>query len=121
MEIALWIVAVIVALLYLAAGGMKTFATAKYSATAAWAQRAGFPVVRVVGVLQLLGAIGLLLPQATGIGAPLLTILAAGGLVLVQLVAIGIHLGEKSYTSLPLNAVLVILPLFVFLGRLLWV
>ena len=35
MEIALWIVASIVALLYLAAGGMKTFATAKYAASAA--------------------------------------------------------------------------------------
>ena len=121
MEIALWIVAALVALLYLAAGWQKVFATEKYSAMAAWTTRTSPSVVRIVGVLELLGAIGLILPQATGIGAPLLTILAAGGLVLVQLVAIVIHLNEKVYKSLPMNLLLVILPLSVFLGRLLWV
>jgi len=121
MEIALWIVASIVALMYLFSGGMKLFATAKYTATAAWATKASPGVVRLVGALELLGAIGIVLPQATGIGAPLLTILAAAGLVLVQLVAIVIHVGEKETKTLPVNVVLVLLPLFVFLGRLLWV
>ena len=121
MEIALWIVASLVALLYLAAGFSKVFSTEKYSAAAAWTTKVSPTVVRVVGVLELLGAIGVVLPQATGIGAPLLTILAAGGLVLVQLVAIVIHIGEKETKSLPMNIVLVLLPLFVFLGRLLWV
>jgi uncharacterized membrane protein YphA (DoxX/SURF4 family) len=121
MEIALWIVAIVVALFYVMAGGMKTFNTVAFSEKAPWAQRMGVPLVRVVGVLELLGAIGIVLPQLTGIGAPLLTILAAGALVLVQVVAIGIHLAEKSYASLPINIAFVILPLFVFLGRLLWV
>jgi uncharacterized membrane protein YphA (DoxX/SURF4 family) len=121
MEIALWIVAAIVALMYVFSGGMKVFATAKYTATAAWATKVSPNVVRLVGVLELLGAIGIVVPQATGIGAPMLTILAAAGLVLVQLVAIVIHIGEKETKTLPINVVLVLLPLFVFLGRLLWV
>ena len=121
MEIALWIVASIVAAFYLLAGGGKVFGATSYLKKAAWAQRAGLPAVYVVGVLELLGAIGIVLPQLTGIGAPLLTILAAGGLALVQIVAIGIHLAEKSYASLPINVAFVILPLFVVLGRLLWV
>jgi uncharacterized membrane protein YphA (DoxX/SURF4 family) len=121
MEIALWIVAAIVALFYVMAGGMKTFNTVKFSEKAPWAQRAGVPLVRVVGILELLGAVGIVLPQLTGIGAPLLTILAAGALTLVQIVAIGIHIAEKSFASLPINIAFVILPLFVFLGRLLWV
>lgn len=121
MEIALWIVASIVALMYLFSGGMKVFATAKYVATAPWATAVSASVVRVVGVLELLGAIGLILPQATGIGAPILTILAAGGLVLVQVVAIVVHVARKEFKNLPMNVLLVLLPLFVLLGRLLWV
>lgn len=121
MEIALWIVAAIVALFYVPSGGMKVFNTAKFTDSMPWAQRLGTPLVRVVGVLELLGAIGIVLPQLTGIGAPLLTILAAGALALVQLVAIGIHIAEKSFASLPINIAMVVLPLFVFLGRLFWV
>lgn len=121
MQVALWIDAILVAVLYVAAGGMKVFKTAKFSESAPWAQKLGSTVVRVVGVIELFGAIGLILPQATGIGAPLLTILAAFGLLLIQVVAIGIHIAEKSLKSLPVNAILVILPLFVILGRLLWV
>ena len=121
MEIALWIVAALVALFYLPSGGMKVFNTAKFTDSMPWAQRLGTPLVRVVGVLEILGAIGIVLPQLTGIGAPLLTILAAGALALVQVVAIGIHIAEKSFASLPINIAMVVLPLFVFLGRLLWV
>jgi len=121
MEIALWIVAAIVALFYVPSGGMKVFNTAKFTDSMPWAQRLGTPLVRVVGVLELLGAIGIVLPQLTGIGAPLLTILAAGALALVQLVAIGIHIAEKSFASLPINIAMVVLPLFVFVGRLFWV
>jgi len=121
MEIALWIVAAIVALLYVYSGGMKVFATAKYTASAPWASKVSPAIVRLVGVVELLGAVGLIVPQATGIGAPLLTILAAGGFVLLQLVALVIHAREKETAVLPINVVLVLLPLFVFLGRLLWV
>jgi uncharacterized membrane protein YphA (DoxX/SURF4 family) len=121
MEIALWIVAALVCLLYLFSGGMKVFAIENYRKQAAWAKDVNNTLVRVVGVLELLGAIGIVLPQATGIGAPVLTILAAGGLVLVQVVAVVIHIVRKEHASLPINVVLIILPLFVFLGRLLWV
>jgi uncharacterized membrane protein len=121
MEIALWIVAALVALLYLASGGMKVFAIEVYRKQAPWAKDVNNTLVRVVGVLELLGAIGIVLPQLTGIGAPLLTILAALGLVLVQVVAVVMHIARKEYASLPINVVLIILPLFVFLGRLFWV
>lgn len=121
MEIALWIVASIIALFYVMAGGMKTFNTVKFLEKAPWAQRMGVPLVRVVGVLELLGAIGIILPQATSIGAPLLTILAAASLALVQIVAVGIHLAEKTYSSLPVNFAMIVLPLFVLIGRLFWV
>jgi len=121
MEIALWIVAAIVALFYIPSGGTKLFNPAKFTDGMQWAQRLGAPLVRVVGLLELLGAIGIVLPQLTGIGAPTLTILAAGALALVQIVAVGIHLAEKTYSTLPINIAMIVLPLFVFLGRLLWV
>ena len=121
MEIALWIVAAIVALFYVMSGGMKVVNPAKFTDSMPWAQRLGAPLVRAVGAIELLGAIGIVLPQLTGIGAPLLTILAAAGLALVQIVAVFIHLAEKTYSSLPINIAMIVLPLFVFLGRLLWV
>jgi hypothetical protein len=49
-----------------------------------------------------------------------LTILAAAGLMLVQVVAGVLHVLRKEYASLSINIVLIILPLFVFLGRLFW-
>jgi uncharacterized membrane protein len=121
MEIALWIAAALIALAYLVSGGMKLVVPERYRASAPWTEGVSTTVIRVVGVVELLGAIGIVLPQLTGIGAPLLTILAAGGLVLVQVVAIVIHLRRKEFNSLPVNLVLLLIPLFVLLGRLFWV
>lgn len=121
MEIALWIVAALTAVVNLFAGGMKILAVARYRTQAAWAENAPSVVIRGIGVLEVLGAIGIILPQLTGIGAPTLTILAAAGLVLIQAGAIVVHLRRREFSMLPVNIMLLALPLFVFLGRLLWV
>ena len=64
----------------------------------------------------MLGAIGLILPQATGI-APILTPIAALGLVAVQVGAITVHVRRKETKVLPVNIVLLLLALFVAIGR----
>jgi uncharacterized membrane protein YphA (DoxX/SURF4 family) len=73
--------------------------------------------VRFVGVMEVLGAIGMILPGVTRI-KPGLTPLAALGFAFIQILAIGMHAarGETPYT-IGLNLPLLALSLFVLWGR----
>ena len=76
-----------------------------------------FPdVVRVIGALEVLGAIGIVLPALSGI-LPRLTPLAALGLVLTMIGAALTHLRRKEHGGIAVNAVLLILAAFVAYGR----
>ena len=71
---------------------------------------------RTVGLLEVLGALGLVLPGALGV-APLLTPLAAGGLALTMVGAIVTHvrMGETDRLAVPI--VLLALTLFLAIER----
>ena len=117
MNIVLWIVQGLLAVLYAAAGTMKTFNTAKAKGMLPWAKDRSDAFVRFVGTSELLGALGLILPLVTGI-LPWLTVLAATGLALLQLLAIFTeHLPKKEYNVIPVNVLLVALALFIVIGR----
>jgi len=70
----------------------------------------------MIGMAEILGAIGLILPLATGI-ATLLTPLAAVGLVVIQLGAVVVHVRRGEGKTVPFNVVLVLLGAFVAIGR----
>ena len=74
------------------------------------------PSVRTIGVLEVLGAIGIVLPALTGI-VPSLTPLAALGLVLTMIGAALTHLRRAEYGGITVTAVLLILAAFVAYGR----
>ena len=117
MNIALWIAQGLLAAMYLMAGVIKTFQTAKAKEQMPWAKERSDEFVLFVGVSELLGALGLILPLITGI-LPWLTILAAIGLTLIQLLAIFTeHLPKKEYNVIPVNIILVALALFIVIGR----
>lgn len=117
MNIALWIVQALLAAMYGMAGGMKTFQTSKAKEQMSWAKNRSDGFVRFVGISELLGALGLILPLVTNI-LPWLTVLAAVGLVLIQLLAIFTeHLPKKEYKIIPVNIVLVGLAIFIVIGR----
>lgn len=117
MTIAVWIVSGILALAYLAAGGMKSFLPVeKLHKNFPWSESIGVPATRVVGVLEALGAIGLIVPVLTGV-VPILSAFAAVGLVLVQLGAIVTHVRRGEFSVLPVNVVLLLLAAFVAVGR----
>jgi len=117
MNIALWIVQGLLAAMYLMSGVMKTLQTSKAKEQFPWAKNRSDSFVRFVGISELLGALGLILPLVTGI-LPWLTVLAAIGLTLVQLLAIFTeHLPKKEYNVIPVNIVLVALAVFVVIGR----
>lgn len=117
MNIVLWIAQGLLAAMYLLAGTMKTFQTAKARETMTWTQGRSDNFVHFVGISELLGAIGLILPIATGI-IPWLTPLAAAGLTVIQILAIfQEHLPRKEYNVIPVNIVLLGLSVLVIFGR----
>jgi uncharacterized membrane protein YphA (DoxX/SURF4 family) len=117
MNIALWIAQGLLAAMYGMAGIMKTFQIAKTKEQMSWARNRSDGFVRFVGISELLGALGLILPLATGI-LPWLTPVAAIGLALIQLLAIFTeHLPKKEYNIIPVNALLLAFSVFIIIGR----
>jgi hypothetical protein len=106
MEIAYWIVAALLALFYAYAGGKKVVQSREQlQPMMGWVDRIPMPVVRTIGVLEVLGAAGLILPPLTGI-APGLAIAAAVGLVLIQVGGIIVHLSRGEARLIGLNIAL---------------
>ncbi|WP_396668260.1 DoxX family protein [Microbacterium sp. R86528] len=106
MLIAYWIVAGLLALVYLAAGATKLFQPKeKLAASMPWTEDFSAAGVKAIGAVELLGAVGLILPAITGI-APILAPLAAVGLVVVQIVAIIVHVRRGETKALPVNIIL---------------
>ncbi|MGW4897704.1 DoxX family protein [Kitasatospora sp. NPDC004240] len=101
MNIAYWIVAGPLALFHLYAGTLKAVRSRdRLRPMMAWVDRVPLPVLRALGVVEMLGATGLVLPPLTGIAPPLATA-AAIGLVLLQTGAIAVHLtGEDRRIAL---------------------
>ena len=117
MNIVLWVVQGLLALLFLMAGSMKAFtplATMRKKMT--WAS--GFPAafVRFLGVAELLGAIGLIAPAVTGIQS-WLTVAAAVGFVMVMVSAFVFHTSRREYQNIGVPLVLLGLSVFIVLGR----
>lgn len=109
MLIALWITAALLTLAYLLAGGMKTFKSREVlQPQMAYVEDFSDGQVKTIGIVEMLGALGVILPLATGI-APVVTAIAAIGLVLVQLGAIIVHVRRGEQGKIGANVVLLLL------------
>ena len=118
MNIVLWIVQILLALAFLMAGTLKaTQPIDKLAARMKWVNSLTPPqLVRLIGVLELLGAIGLILPAVTGIWS-WLTPVAATGLVLTMIGAMIVHARRGEAAHIAPNIVLLLLAAFVVVGR----
>ena len=117
MGIALWVAQVLLAVAFLGAGATKlSQPKEKLLKNMAWVEDFSQPAVRLIGAVEVLGAIGVVLPALTGI-LPWLTPLAALGLVLTMIGAALTHLKRKEYGNIAMNAVLLVLAAFVAYGR----
>jgi uncharacterized membrane protein YphA (DoxX/SURF4 family) len=117
MNVAVWVVQILLALAFGMTGFMKiTQPREKLQANMKWVEDFAPNTVKGIGTLEALAAIGLILPFLTGI-LPILTPLAAAGLVLVMVGAIITHIrrGEAPFTVV--NLVLLLLAAFVVYGR----
>jgi uncharacterized membrane protein YphA (DoxX/SURF4 family) len=118
MNLALWIVAIVLAAGFAGSGLMKLLVPKEklVSSGQGWAQDYTPTNIRLIGVVELLGAAGLILPAVTHI-APILVPLAAVGLVLVMVGAAAVHTRRKEAMNIGVNAVLLALAVFVAWGR----
>jgi uncharacterized membrane protein len=116
MNTALWIIQVLLAAAFGMAGVLKSTQGRKLKDKMPWVADFSDRTVRFIGVMELLGAIGLVLPAATGI-ATWLTPLAATGLVVVMVLAILTHLRRKEPQVTPVNLALGLLAAFVVWQR----
>ncbi|AWB06888.1 hypothetical protein A6A40_17725 (plasmid) [Azospirillum humicireducens] len=112
----LWTVQTLLALFFIYAGFTK-LATPADQLAAMMPWTADHPrLVPVTGIADLLGGIGILLPSLTRI-QPRLTVLAAAGIILLQVLALLFHLTRGEAAVVPMNMVLVTLTAFVLWGR----
>ena len=119
MNVVLWIAAILLAVAMLGAGLVKLIRSPEQlkSAGMGWVDHFPPAAPKLVGVLEVLGAIGLILPAITGI-APVLVPLAATGIALLMLGAVITHLRlhDPFKDALP-AIVLALLAIFVAWGR----
>ena len=116
MNIALWVVQVLLAGMFIMAGAMKAFQYERAKASLPWVKDVPRGLTTFIGISELLGGLGLLLPAITGI-LPWLTPLAGAGLALIMLLAIGFHASRREPQAIGMTAVLFILAAFVAYGR----
>jgi uncharacterized membrane protein len=113
----LWVLQAVLAAVFGLAGVMhSTQPKEKLHPTAAWVEDFTPTQVRLIGMVELLGALGLILPAVTGI-APILTPLAAAGLAITMLGAAVTHARRKEPSAIAVNVVLLALAAIIAWGR----
>ncbi|EFH79727.1 DoxX family protein [Ktedonobacter racemifer] len=117
-NVTLWIVQVLLTLLFLLVGGMKLIVPVEVLLAQMPIQMPG-PLIRLIGVIEVAGALGLILPGLLRI-RPVLTPLAACGLV-IEMIGATVYTvagGQGAEALLPL--VLALICAFVAYGRRPW-
>ena len=120
MNIAVWIASGLLAAAYLFVGGTKVLTPkerlAKNPSMAAAAEALSATSLKLIGGVEVSGALGLILPWLTGI-EPILTPVAAVGLALLQVGAAVFHGRRAEYKQWPVNAVFLALAVFIAAAR----
>ncbi|MEU8222976.1 DoxX family protein [Kribbella sp. NPDC048915] len=120
MNAAVWVASGVLAAMFLLSGVTKVPATKASLASnprMGWAEPFPIELIKVIGLAEIAGAIGLILPRLLDT-ATWLAPTAAFGLAAVMTGAILTHLRRAEYSNVAVNAVLLALSLFVAFQRL---
>jgi uncharacterized membrane protein YphA (DoxX/SURF4 family) len=118
MDLTLWIVAAALAAVFLLSGATKLLQPKdRLAATMDVLESLSPTSIKLVGTLEVLAAVGLLLPAVLDV-APVLVPLAAAGLVLLMGGAAVVHLRRRELPSVAVTLVLLALAAVVVWGRL---
>lgn len=116
LHIFLWIIQVLLAALLLSGTIVKWMPIAQSSAMMPWMGQMPAWQVRLLGVVDLLGAAGVVLPGLLRV-RPQLTVWAAVGIILLMLSAILFHISRGEASVIGFNIFLAILAVIVAWGR----
>ena len=118
MNVALWIGQVLLAIVFFYSGAMKS--TKSETELVAMGQTGvenlSGSLIRFIGVSEILGAIGIILPWLTGI-MPILTPIAATGLGTIMILAAIVHFRRNEKTTAIQNLVILLTCALVAFGR----
>jgi uncharacterized membrane protein YphA (DoxX/SURF4 family) len=117
-DVVLWILAGILAAAFLGAGIMKATRPKEQlkSAGMPWVDDFSPGMVKLIGVLEILAAIGLILPALLDI-APVFVPIAALGLVLMMIGAVVVHVRRKEIPTMAPAVILLVVAAVVVWGR----
>lgn len=118
MNVVLWIIASVLAVVFLGSGLMKLVRPKEKLAESGmgWTEDVSGPTVKLLGGLEVLAGLGLILPAVSGI-APVLVPLAALGVGLIMIGAAIVHARRGEARSIIANVVLFVLAAVVVWGR----
>lgn len=116
LNIALWVAQGILALIFLWAAYTKLFQPLEEAAKMLPWAKDNPGLVKITGVVELLGAIGIILPAALRI-QPKLTILAAYGIIALMISAAVFHISRGEASLIGMNIFFLLLAAFVAWGR----
>ncbi|MEO9900359.1 DoxX family protein [Nisaea sp.] len=117
LHIALWAAQVLLSAVFLLAGFTKlTTPMPELVAMMPWAGDASHVFVRFVGMVDLAGGLGLILPTLTRIW-PRVTVFAAAGCIALLICAFSLHAYRGEYEILWVNAVMIAMSGFIIWGR----
>lgn len=117
MNIALWVLQVLFGIIFIMAGATKGFQPIESMTDAMpWVTSVSSSLVRFIGISELLGGIGLLLPSLLRI-KPVLSVWAAVGLTIVMILAAGFHGLRGEFGLIGVNSIFIIATAFIAWGR----
>lgn len=118
MNIILWILQGVIAVAFLMAGGMKMTQSKEFlrEKVGDWIDPVDLKVLKLIGLLEVLGAVGVIVPMAFGF-MPMLVPLAAIGLALTMVGASFVHLKRKEYKEVAINLILLLMIGVIAIGR----
>lgn len=117
LNIALWVAQSLLAVVYVMAGSNKLFQPiAELAKMLPWVTDIPTGLVRFIGVSELLGGVGLLLPALLRI-IPALTPVAAVGLTIIQVLAMFFHLSKGETSVIGVNLLFMVIAVFIAWGR----
>jgi len=117
-NIGLWVAQALLAAMFLMAGATKLMSGSVelVAMGMGWAENAPLLLIKFIGLAEVAGGLGLILPAATRI-MPHLTKLAATGLCVIMVLAAGVHIVRGEFEVVPVNVILFALAALVIWGR----
>ncbi len=120
MNIALWIIQIFLAAVFLTLGSIKAvFPKDKLTDVFEWSDDFSENKIKIIGAFEIIGALSLFLPGVFDISTFLIP-LSAAGLAIIMVLAVLTHYNRGEKKEIIINIVLFVLLSFVVIVRLAW-